>query len=124
MGIESIWQQICDQIFRVLVLEMDQVTGAIERETVLGEGTAQTAQFRFSFKNSRFVFREMMGGAQSGKPTSNNDNFFIHVVMSTFIRRYAKTPARDKVPARVTTAQPRVTWPIRRARLPSRMPTT
>src|SRR6185436_9354361 len=83
---EGIRQQTGDKVLRVLVLQMDQVTGAVESKSILREGAAQAAEAIGTFEDDRRVFTKMVAGAQSCE-TATNNNDLVHDVMSTFIRR-------------------------------------
>src|SRR5882672_4214257 len=84
--IESIGQKAGDEIFGVLILQVNQVACAVEREAVLRKRTAETANGRFFFQNDRFVFEEVMAGAHARKAATDDDNSF-HDRISTFINR-------------------------------------
>src|SRR6185503_6403853 len=93
---------------------MNEMSGAIERETVLCKRAAKSADSIFLFDQDRIVLRKMESGANARKASADNDDTFAsHDHISTFMRRYADKPAAEIVPPNVATAHSRLTWLMR-----------
>jgi hypothetical protein len=86
MRIENVRQNAGDEVPGVLVLQVDEMARAVEREAILSKRAAETANGSFFFQNDRFVLEKVMAGAQPRQAATNDDDS-LHDRISTFIRR-------------------------------------
>src|SRR5262249_20177388 len=116
MGTKRVGENRRDELFCIVVLQMDEVSGAVEREAVLRKRSAQSSYSGLLFKQNRVAVGQMVSRAHTGEPAADDDDpFLTHERMSTFISRYADRNAVEIVPPIVAKAHSSVTWLIRRA---------